>query len=283
MKRNKISYFGIITRTSLQSRVGVLDEHLKVGLVPLAGLGRRLVRILLATEGVVAGGAGVAGTVRFTSRLDPDEGVSEVRVDISSGTRTEAGIDDVAPVTPLETASRVSRAASVDNGVVGHASRVESRTEQGNVLLLVLGLIPLSIVGVGELTGLSVPLVPAGDVGGETTQLRGVAGVLVSLGELLSTGLEVVVPAEPAAVASVHVHDDIGQVELLQGVGSALVVAVSRVLAGLEVGVGDEVGERVGLDDERKGSVGVLLEDPDNGWLIAKLDFVTFFYLEHGN
>ena len=77
---------------------------------------------------------------------------------------------------------------------------------------------------------------------------------------------EVVVPAEPAAVAGVNVHGYIGEVELLEGVCNALAVARSRGLACLEVAVGDEVGEGIGLDDERNGRVGVLLEDGDDGY-----------------
>jgi hypothetical protein len=36
---------------------------------------------------------------------------------------------------------------------------------------------------------------------------------------------EVVVPAEPAPVAGVDVHDDVGQVELLEGVRDTITVA----------------------------------------------------------
>jgi hypothetical protein len=76
---------------------------------------------------------------------------------------------------------------------------------------------------------------------------------------------EVVVPAEPSAVASVDVHDNVGQVEVLERVRNTLAVAGGGVLAGLEVLVGDKVGQRVGLDDEGNGGVWVLLEDGNNG------------------
>lgn len=111
----------------------------------------------------------------------------------------------------------------------------------------------------------NIPLVPASNVGGETADLlRGSRG-LVGLGQLLRSGLEVGVPAEPAAVARVDVHDDVGKVEVLEGVGDAVAVAGRGVLAGLQVRVGDEVGKRVGLDDEREGDLGVRLEDLDDG------------------
>jgi hypothetical protein len=76
---------------------------------------------------------------------------------------------------------------------------------------------------------------------------------------------QVVVPAEPASVTSINVHGNVGQVERLKSVRNTLTVARSRVLAGLEVGVGDQVGKRIGLDDQRNGNIGVLLEDGDDG------------------
>lgn len=80
---------------------------------------------------------------------------------------------------------------------------------------------------------------------------------------------QVVVPAEPAAVAGVDVHDNVGQVKLLEGVCDTLAVAGGGVLAGLEVAVGDQVGQGVGLDDQGDSSLGVLLEDGDDScWLL---------------
>ena len=76
---------------------------------------------------------------------------------------------------------------------------------------------------------------------------------------------EVVVPAEPASVTGINVHGDVGQVELLESICNTFTVAGGGVLAGLEVAVGDQVGKRIGLDDQGNGHVGVLLEDGDNG------------------
>jgi hypothetical protein len=76
---------------------------------------------------------------------------------------------------------------------------------------------------------------------------------------------EVVVPAEPASVTSVNVHGDVGQVERLESVCDTVTVAGGGVLAGLEVGVGNQVGEGIRLDDQSNSSVGVLLEDGNNG------------------
>lgn len=67
-------------------------------------------------------------------------------------------------------------------------------------------------------------------------------------------------------MAGVDIHGDVWQIELLEGICDTITVAGGRVLAGLLVGVCDEVGERIGLDDEGDGGVGVLLEDGDDGW-----------------
>lgn len=83
--------------------------------------------------------------------------------------------------------------------------------------------------------------------------------------EILRVHTEVVVPAEPSSVTSINVHDDVGQVKALERVRNTLTVAGGRVLAGLEVLVGDKVGQAVGLDDQGNGGVGVLLEDSNDG------------------
>jgi hypothetical protein len=66
-------------------------------------------------------------------------------------------------------------------------------------------------------------------------------------------------------VASIDVHDDVGQIKLLKGVGNTLTVSSGGVLACGLVDVGDQVGERIRLDDESDSSVRVLLEKSDNG------------------
>jgi hypothetical protein len=76
---------------------------------------------------------------------------------------------------------------------------------------------------------------------------------------------KVVVPSEPSSVTSIDVHGDVGQVERLEGVCNTILVTLSRVLAGLQVDVGNQVREGIRLDNEGDGSVGVLLEDGDDG------------------
>lgn len=62
-------------------------------------------------------------------------------------------------------------------------------------------------------------------------------------------------------MASINVHHHVGQVELLQGVCDTRLVTFSGFLAGGDVGVGDQVGEGIWLNDKSDGGVGVGLED----------------------
>lgn len=171
--------------------------------------------------------------------------------------------------------------ASVYNGVVGHASGLESGPEELGVQLLVLRLVPLGVRSISELTWALVPGnllvalsesmwaclemnspgVPSSNVGRDATDLTRGAGGLVDLGKSLGTRFEVVIPAQPASVASVDVHDNVVQVELLQGVLDTFFVSGFGVLARLLINVGHQVWQGVGLDDKGECLVGVLLED----------------------
>lgn len=77
--------------TSLESRVGIGQELLEVGLEPRAGLGGRLEGVGLPAVEVVPGGALVAGAVRLAAGLDPDEGILDLEARVGGGAETEAG------------------------------------------------------------------------------------------------------------------------------------------------------------------------------------------------
>lgn len=83
---------------------------------------------------------------------------------------------------------------------------------------------------------------------------------------------DVVIPSEPSAMAGINVHDDVGQIELLESICDALFVPCSRVLAGGEVGVCDQVWKRIRLDNEGNRRVWVGKEDLANcyAWLADK-------------
>lgn len=285
------------TIASLELGLGVLEQHLEVGLVPGTSLGRGLEGVVLAAEAVVPGGGRVAGSVGLATGLDPDEGIGKLVAGVGRGADTESGAVDVAPVTPLVAQASDGVAAGIDDGVVGHAGRLEQRRKGVDVDLLVLARVVLGIRGIRELTGALVPItcalaavvfflsvslsieettrakclpsVPTGSVGGNTTNLLGATGGLVDVGKLLRTGLEVGIPAQPTTVTSVDVHDDVGEVKVLKSVRNTITVTVGAVLAGLQVGVGHQVGERIGLDEEREGRLRVGLDDLDDGYGVA--------------
>lgn len=106
----------------LECGLSVLEKHLEVGLVPFTGLGRGLVRVGLAAEGVVSGSTLVAGAVRLTTGLTPDEGIGKLETSVSGGADTETGAVDIAPVTPFLTETSDGVSASVDDGVLGETS-----------------------------------------------------------------------------------------------------------------------------------------------------------------
>jgi len=143
----------------------------------------------MTTERVITVSAGVADTIGFSTGLDPDEGIDE-RIACGRGrSDTEASTVDVAPVTPLETEALDSIAASVDDGVVGHACGLEGRSECCDVALLVLALVVLGIRGFFEFSRVHGPGVPSCNVGSDTEDLFGASGSLVGAGEHLGTRL----------------------------------------------------------------------------------------------
>lgn len=62
-------------------------------------------------------------------------------------------------------------------------------------------------------------------------------------------------------MASIEIHDNVGQVKCRQRIGNAVAISSGTVLTSGEVDVRDQIGKRVGLDDEGEGGVGVRLED----------------------
>lgn len=75
--------------TSLESRVGVGQELLEVGLEPRTSLGGGLEGVGLAAVEVVPGGARVASAVRLTAGLDPDEGILDLEARVRAGAEAE--------------------------------------------------------------------------------------------------------------------------------------------------------------------------------------------------
>ncbi len=173
---------------STEGGLGVLEQHLKVGLVPGTSLRSRLESIIVTTERIVSVGSGIASTVRLSTGLDPDESIDEGVTGASRGSDTEPGSVDIAPVTPGGAETLDGITSGIDDGVGGHATLLEERGEGVNVALLILALVVLGISGTGELSWAGGECVPAGDVGGDTEDLLGGTSGLVDLGNSVGSG-----------------------------------------------------------------------------------------------
>lgn len=218
----------------LEAWVGVDEQLLEVGLEPSSSLGGRLEGIAVSAVGVVARRGGVRGTVTLTTGLDPDESVLKSITSVGGEGGTEASANDVAPVTPglllsglntvtgwkrkgkvLENQDCVSSGAShreqrcwspygdlltgVHDEVGVEAVRAEERSEGVDVALLVTVLVTLSVRWAGG----DGPGVVVGNVGGQSTDGGGRAGILVHTGEEVGSGSNVGGPSKPASVSYV--------------------------------------------------------------------------------
>lgn len=194
---------------------------------------------------VVASSRGIRGTIRLTTRLDPDESVDEGIASVGRGSETESSSGSVAPVTPSLLASGLlTRSALVDDELgTGPALLLQKRRQSVDVLLLVVVGVALSVVGLGG----QLPGVVVGDVGDETSEARWLAGILVELTVELGGRRKVGGPSQPATVSGIDIHGDVGKVELLEGVNGELLVSASSVGALGDVHVGDHVGKRIRL------------------------------------
>lgn len=150
---------------------------------------------------------------------------------------------------PLLAGTGVGDTALVNNEVSRKAALLEMGGQAGGIVALIPAVAPLGVV----LTDDGVKGVVVGDVGGETTNLVLLAGSLVGslqdLGELIGSEGKVVVPPEPATVGGVNVEVDVVLLELGDGMGDAITVGVNGTGAEGDVEVGDQVSERIGLED----------------------------------
>ena len=51
---------------------------------------------------IVAWAAGIAGTIAFTTGLDPDDSVDQAGTSVRGRAQAKASVVDVAPITPLK-------------------------------------------------------------------------------------------------------------------------------------------------------------------------------------
>jgi hypothetical protein len=69
-------------------------------LEPSTSLRSRLQSITISAVRVIPGGSRVGRAITLSTGLDPYKGILERIAGVSRGANTEAGADDVAPVTP---------------------------------------------------------------------------------------------------------------------------------------------------------------------------------------
>lgn len=65
-------------------------------------------------------------------------------------------------------------------------------------------------------------------------------------------------------MTSINVHGDVGKVELLKGICDTILVIGLGCLASGQVGVGDQVGEGIRLDDKSNSDVWCGLDSGNN-------------------
>ena len=122
----------------LKAWVGVLNQHDEVVLIPGTSLWRRFEGIAVPTKAVVSGGRRVGGTVRLSSRLDPNDGVDQARSGVGRGSSTESSAVDVAPVTPSTADILTTRATLVNNKGSVPTSGLQGWCESFDVVNLIV-------------------------------------------------------------------------------------------------------------------------------------------------
>ena len=108
----------------------------------------------------------VRSTIRFTSRLDPNDGIDELRTGVGRRASTETGTLDVAPVAPLLAEVLLAGTALVDDEGGGEPLVLEFGREGVDVVDFVVVLVPLGD-GVGGGGGEGVVVGNVWEKGGE--------------------------------------------------------------------------------------------------------------------
>lgn len=253
----------------LERRIGIVEQLCKVRLEPSAGFWRRLQRIGVSAVGIIPHGGGVGGAVALATwktprqrtshnlthepreggekeltGLHPNNRICQRIPGVGRRPRPKAGANGIAPITPRLLARRLLPTPSLVDDKLGiEPLRREQRAQGIDIPLLIAVRIALRVARARP----DGPGIVIRDVTRQSANGGGGPGVLVDAGVQVRGGLEVGLPAEPAGVAHVDVHGDVGEVEFLQGVGDAFPVGGGGVGAFLDAEVGDEVGEAVGF------------------------------------
>lgn len=216
--------------------------------------------VLIETSGGL-----IAGTVRLTTWLNPDESVDVAVVGDDGWAGTESSIVNVAPVTTLETDVLLTGTTLVNDELVWEPTSLQEWSEGGDVAPFA----PVWIIwarSVDWVWGGGVVGVVVGDVGGVSTESAGtLASKLTNLGEEVGSGLQVTWPSEPVGVTNVDIELEVLILQLADGVGDTGLVEWLGGDTLWNVQVGDKVWQAVWLNNDGKLKVWVLLEDLDDG------------------
>lgn len=232
--------------------VGVDEQLLEVGLEPRTGFRSGLEGIGFTAETVVSGGGGVGSTVTLTTWLDPDESVEESVTSVSAWAGTETSSLLVAPITPVELTSWLLAGTTLvsDELDVGPSGLLKERSEGVDVSLLVTDTVDGGELLSDRWAGSDGPGVVVGGVGGKTTESGWLTSVLPEGNIVWSSGAQVVWPSEPTSVASIQVHGNVWQVQVLEGIVDAVFIRSLCVGALGDTHVCDHVGHAVWLNDQ---------------------------------
>lgn len=156
--------------------------------------------------------SGIRSTIRFASRLHPDNGVDVSVIKnrlISSWADSEACTSNVTPLAPFCTNGPLSSSSLVDDEVGRVAGGFEVGSQRIDVMIFVPAIRPL-----GEIFADSGDiLVVVGDVNSETTSFRAgvdLFGVPEDLGEHCGRWSQIIVPSKPAAMSCIEIKGDVG-------------------------------------------------------------------------
>ncbi len=122
-------------------------------------------------------------------------------------------------------------------------------------------------------SGADIPSIVVGHIGGEASNLRRTAGILINGSEKLGGRGEVSAPAQPSCVPSIQVHRHIRQVKLLECIVGAFKVCGLRIRALGNVQVSHQIRQAVWLDHQDDPNIRergqLLLDGVDVGFVIC--------------
>lgn len=191
----------------LERRIGVHDQAHSVLVEPFPCIRCRNMRVLRLAVPAKKRRSCVARTIRFSSWLHPHKSIDVFILKhglVSSGSRPEACITNVASVGPPGSNTSFTRAALINDKVRGIACCLEMWNEVVEIMELIPG-----VIHGNRITGRGDVLVVVGDVDRQTANLcRGIyrLGPLEDLSKKCGRWFEIGRPAQPPTVRCFEVE-----------------------------------------------------------------------------